>query len=815
MRRYLPFLLILLSAFLSGCLRLYDPEASQEQNSGAIATIESGQAFEQSFIARRPGLDAIEINLGVPPGTSAPPGLRAEVYPIPEESSPVATVQLTPQQVSNGNAIIDLPPQADSAGRGYTLRLITDSGNFQVSGKAEDVYPKGSASVNGQPLQGDAAFRLYYDYDWQALLSDLWNYAAGSWLLIPLAVLLVLPGFLALDLLDLNRYFSGGERLALWVGFSLAAIPVAMTWTTILHLPWSRSALWFTAGLLCALCFWRLLPKMRKPRLAVSSEGLALAAVILVTLLVRLIMVRDLSASPWVDSVHHGVITRLILETGGFPPSYAPFIDIDSAQYHAGFHSVLASFQWLTGLELQQAMLLFGQVINALAALAVYLLAVRLSGSRLCGIFAALIAGIFTPMPAYFTSWGRYTHLTGLVILSAAFALLQWVIERAPTKPVNSKASPSAGEQAVKHTYLKWAGGIAAAGVTCAGLFLTHYRVVAFLGCLVLAYLLVQAITQVKGKQLLRDLGVVALVAVLALLLALPRLPATISTLVLPKLASWTGDGVESFNTFAWTYLTAGLGRYTLVLAGLGLVWAFVRRAWFSLTLVVWVALLFIISNPGRLGLPGGGFINNTSVQISLYIPIAILGGYFVSQLISLLVRIVPARWQPAVYWGAAVAALPLVIIGARTLIPILNPVTFLFRQADLEALHFIQENVPEGETVLVNPFAWGYGLYAGNDGGYWISALADRETMPPPVLYGLQNDRNELRSINRLNQQVIENSANPEALAALMRQAGLHYLYIGAKGGVFSAQLLRESPAFENLFEANGTWLFKLLQEN
>ena len=143
-------------------------------------------------------------------------------------------------------------------------------------------------------------------------------------------------------------------------------------------------------------------------------------------------MVRDLSASPWVDSVHHGVITRLILETGGFPSSYAPFIDIDSAQYHAGFHSVLASFQWLTGLELQQGMLLFGQVINALAALAVYLLAVRLSGSQLCGIFAALISAIFTPMPAYFTSWGRYTHLTGLVILPAAFALLQWVIENSP-----------------------------------------------------------------------------------------------------------------------------------------------------------------------------------------------------------------------------------------------------------------------------------------------------------------------------------------------------------------------------------------------
>jgi hypothetical protein len=454
-------------------------------------------------------------------------------------------------------------------------------------------------------------------------------------------------------------------------------------------------------------------------------------------------------------------------------------------------------------------------VMNALAALAVYLLAVRLTANRTCGVFAALITAIFTPMPAYFTSWGRYTHLTGLVILPAAFALLQWAIEHIPGKPGNRSTSQDVLEPTPERKYLQWWGGIAAAGVTCAGLFLTHYRVVAFLGCLALAYLLVRAITQVKGRQLLRDVGIVALVAVIALLLVLPWLPATISTLVLPKLAAWTGNGVAAFNTFAWTYLTAGLGRYTLVVAGLGLLWALVRRAWFSLTLIVWVALLFIISNPDRLGLPGGGFINNTSVQISLYIPIAILGGYFLSQVLALLLGVTPERWQPAVRWGVVVAALPLIFTGSRTLIPLLNPVTFLFRQADLEGIRFIQENVPEGETVFVNPFAWGYGLYAGNDGGYWISALAGRETMPPPVLYGLINDREYLRSISRLNQQAIENSGKPAELATLMRQAGLHYLYIGAKGGVFSAQLLRESPAFEMLFEDDGTWLFKLRQEN
>jgi hypothetical protein len=739
----------------------------------------------------------------------------AELYSLPPGSSPIATVDLTPQQVSNGTAIIAFPAQEDSAGSAYNLLLKTGSGSFQVFGMAEDVFPIGSASANGQSLAGDATLRLFYDYDWQALLSDLWSYTTGVWLLIPLIVLLFVPGFLALDVLDLNRNFSGGERVAIWVGFSLAAVPVVMAWTSLLHMQWSSTTLWLTAGLLCALSLWRLRHALRKPRVSMRWEGIALAGVILLAFIVRLIMVRDLSASPWVDSVHHGVIVRLIQESGGFPPTYSPFIDIDSAQYHAGFHSILAAFQWLTGLELQRAMLLFGQIINALAALAVYLLGVRLTGNRTCGIFAALIAGIFTPMPAYFTSWGRYTHLTGLVILPAAFALIQWIIENIPNTPARDQGSPDDGEHPPRRINFQWWGGIAAAGVTCAGLFLSHYRVVAFLGCLVLAYLLVRAITQVKGKHLLRDAGVVGLVALLAVLLVLPWLPATISSLVLPKLAAWTGEDAASFNTFAWTYLTAGLGRYTLWLAGLGILWSLVRRAWFSVTLVIWVALLFIISNPGRLGLPGSGFINNTSVQISLYVPIAILGGYFLSQVLALLLRVIPARWQPAFHWSVVALSLPFIFIGVRTLIPLLNPVTFLFRSADLGVMHFIKENLPEGETVLVNPFAWGYGLFAGSDGGYWISPLAGRETMPPPVLYGLQNERDERLRINQFNKQVIEKSNKPDELATLMRQENLHYLYVGAKGGVFSAQMLRDSPAFETLFEGKGTWLFRLRQEN
>ena len=154
-----------------------------------------------------------------------------------------------------------------------------------------------------------------------------------------------------------------------------------------------------------------------------------MGAVFISTLAVRLAMARDLSAPPWVDSVHHAMITRLIVELGGFPPTYAPFLNIETANYHPGFHSQLAVFHWLSGMDIATAMLLFGQVLNALTVFAVYLFTTTFTEDRVAGVVAALVAGLFTPMPAYFTSWGRYTELASLVMLPAAMALMKLLLD--------------------------------------------------------------------------------------------------------------------------------------------------------------------------------------------------------------------------------------------------------------------------------------------------------------------------------------------------------------------------------------------------
>jgi uncharacterized membrane protein len=147
---------------------------------------------------------------------------------------------------------------------------------------------------------------------------------------------------------------------------------------------------------------------------------------------------------------------------------------------------------------------------------------------------------------------------------------------------------------------------------------------------------------------------------------------------------------------------------------------------------------------------------------------------------------------------------------SSKKIINILNPTTILTRQGDLEAIAWIQQNIPKEETILISPFLWGYGLYAGNDGGYWISPLAGLKTIPPPVLYGLSDDDDVYR-INEISQNIIDYANDPSELWSLMKKNNLNYIYIGTRNQFLSPKIIYQSAYFETLYNRNGAWLFEI----
>ena len=86
---------------------------------------------------------------------------------------------------------------------------------------------------------------------------------------------------------------------------------------------------------------------------------------------------RDLALPAWVDPLHHVLIVRLILENGGLPATFEPYMPVPF-YYHFGFHMNAALFSFWSGFPAEKAVLLLGQVLNAAVALSVYRLGMSL-----------------------------------------------------------------------------------------------------------------------------------------------------------------------------------------------------------------------------------------------------------------------------------------------------------------------------------------------------------------------------------------------------------------------------------------------------
>jgi hypothetical protein len=680
----------------------------------------------------------------------------------------------------------------------YFIELMTSQGEIRVLGRNEDNYWDGTAYLDGRPYAADLAFRTAYDYDWRAAFSDL-RTALGQWgLIFPLGLLLLLPGWLLLDFSNLGERFDFGEKIAISLGISLAFTPVLMLWTTTLNLRWNQGSVWVGAVLMLGALIGRLARKSQregygsKKYQAVNRQPttiIILLIIFIVSTFVRFAMVRDLAAPAWVDSVHHAAITQRIVETGGFPENYAPHIPIEASQYHPGYHSLLAAFIWLSGLELPNAMLIFGQVLNSLIVFPTYLLTKIFTKNRIAGMAAALMAGLFTLMPAYYASWGRYTQLAGLLILPAG---LLWL-----------KITPNSKKD--------WMPMVMLGSLTLAGLLIVHYRVAAFLGCLLLADWMAQVRIPMHGffRKISGHLKYLTLLGISSLLLFLPWLIPTFRDFILP-MSQRLGGGTADLVKINWRYLSPALGIPALVMAGLGLILGIVKRKRVALTVLLWTTFLFLIANPKVFNIPyPATFVNQSSVEIMLFLPISILGGYLVGEVIAGLEKVIPVRWTMA--WKGAILLLGtgVALLGAQRLMPTLNPITFLFREKDYAAMAWIRDNIPEDEVVVINPTGWGYGLYMGNDGGYWIAPLTGRQTIPPPALYGMSNAAR--REVNGFVESLLPIGEDAEALGNLLREYGFHYVYLGSRGGVISPRSLEESDLFETNYHFENTWIFEI----
>ncbi len=506
----------------------------------------------------------------------------------------------------------------------------------------------------------------------------------------------------------------------------------------------------------------------------------------------RLWAFRSAAAPFWGDSVHHTTIAQLILDHDGLFQSWMPYAPYNSLTVQYGFPGGAAVWSWVSGQPIQQAVVVFGQLLNLLAVVAWYPLACRLAkGNRWAGVAAVIVAGLLTTVPGFYSNWGRYAQLAGQTVLPAALWVTWDLLDR---------------------KRFDWRGAVLL-GACLAGMLLCYYRMAFFYASFVLVLLVVHWLTETRDwKERWGGLGSLAAAVLVLLGLLTPWIlqvsGSSLAGSVISGMAAETP--LQSLrNDYAnWGYVTAFVSLPLLFLAGLGGALGLLRRQWLVAGLLVWVALLAAVRAAVLIHFPGANMMMSTAVMYFLYAPVGLLVGWLCGEALAWL------RPRTRLGWLAGLVVLGLAALwGARLQSRMMqwNPYG-LVTWPDRSAADWIDANTPADALFLVEGFRIYGGVTAvGSDAGWWLPLLAGRaNTMPPQ--YALVEQPLSPGYTQRVVDLVAlleeHSPASPEGMQALCSW-GITHVYIGQQRGLASIERLQlfapedfdNSPAYKLVY--------------
>jgi hypothetical protein len=836
---WLPLLFLL----LAGCSPVVT--RAQEAVSPTPLLISASQAAGQTFTSHQAGLQGLEVFL-----QPSQPGTGQVVLRIyaPKVGAPFNDHLLAQASISLSSVAqpgwyrFDFEPRQGSNMQDYAFSLqVVGDGQVGIGNAPGNTYWEGSAYLESKPADNQQlAFRTVYRARWMVLglLSEGLTWL--KWLALAIFAF-VLPGWAIMSGLWAGwKTHSWGEKLGLAIGLSLAIYPLILLWTDLtgLHLGVGYAVIppvaaivflaWKNFGPLRHFFKHPVFPKPRFSRTEWGSFIFHTSAFFLTTtliFLVRFYVVRTISMPLWGDSYQHTLIAQLIVDHNGLFQSWQPYTSLQTLSYHFGFHTAVAVFHWLTHLDLAQAMIWFGQILNGLAIIALYPLAVRVSGgNRWAGIGAMLVAGLLSALPMIYTNWGRYTQLAGQTILPVAACLGWTILESFSTKsePVTGKTSTV---KKTLTTFLADWRSLIPASLAMAGLALTHYRILIFAALLYPIFLIFE-LRKSNWKPILIRLCALTLLS---------------GILVLPWYIRTYGSGILRNLTIKISTSAASISNATLesnaisrldsffpillwLLLFLAVAWCLWKRSRRAAFFSAWWLLILLATNPVWLHLPGTGVVTNFTLLIAIYIPAGVLLGAAAVTLVN------PEQFSPrGRFWGSLCLWLVVAGLGLWGINQRRNDISVgsgaLALRPDMRAAEWIQSNTPTEAGFLVNSFfAYSGSSIVGADGGWWLPYLAHRQTNLPPLTYSSeQGPRPDyIKWVNAFVTAIDQKGIADSSVLAELKARGLSYIYIGQQQGminnpnplILDPLKLSTDSHFRTVYHQDRVWIFEIVTQ-
>ena len=614
--------------------------------------------------------------------------------------------------------------------------------------------------------------------------------------LIALALLYWLPGAGLLEILwpglRQDSRHDRLSRLAIASGLSMALAPILFLWCWTLGIAPGGWLAWLPGVLGGAVVLGNAL-RRHSSRPPVHTRGsnvtwldVGIAATVLLIALSRWLTVRDLVAPAWGDSVQHTFIVQLLIDNGGLFESWAPYAPMNSLTYHFGFHTLAASWSWITGAASPQAVLATGQIVGVVAVLALYPLALQLSGgNRVAGWGTLLVAGLLSPLPAYYVNWGRYTQLAGQAILPVFVVILDRVCMQSEDR---------------QRVWTRM-GTLTLLG---AGLCLTHYRIVGFAIAAGLCWTLAGAWWWRRTPKLwiARTCELAAVAAGTALLIApwLAQLDQGILFEVHKSIASLNpsifsvGDVVR-----AWEPIPAALPITLIAAISVAIALGTLVRERAVWLILGWSGVALLLTNPFLLGIPGTGLVTNFALGIASYIPGALLCGWLLARSVSWTEG--HTRLRDGLITAVAISAL----WGFASRSEAVDPSFELLAESDLRSFAWIRENTPADARFQVNA-GIGYGgkTAIGTDGGWWLPLFTQRSSTLPPLPYTMEvMNEKERHDIWATPQWLFRAIITGNSYHPVFCHQGVTHVFLGEKRGTVGGNgeallpepLLRQDP--------------------
>jgi hypothetical protein len=611
-------------------------------------------------------------------------------------------------------------------------------------------------------------------------------------------IILLLPGLALLRLCVAREQLSLLSQLTIAPGITAAFTTLFLTWCQLCHVPFGSVGTWL--ALLAALAI--LIVKKNDLTKNQLWPWLTLVALLGLLLLVRVHAARDCVVAPGIDSAQHTVIAQLLRDHHGLFRSWAPYDASETFTYHFGFHAVTALFAWVTGVDSAYAVFVMSRAVGLCAAASLFALVRLWTRSNWGGVFAVATWELYSRHFHFFELPGRWTLLTGLMILPSALVVFDvFFMER--------------GRRL-------WLVGLLSA-ITIAGLGLAQYK--SALIFVVLAVSLVCARcaaaifsrTNPRAKFLVKILVGSLCVALCAFLLALPRLSTVLQARTGHQLKRIVVEGVPmNPAAFGAPQLdAAGIFRTAFntpqkiavsILALLGGIVILMRRReaiWFA---AGWFALTLLM-NPRLIGIDRLGLIDEIHWKFAVQAAIAALAGLAV----GLFCEVATPRRALAWNIGLMCAALALAIYGAIRLPPL--PVSSKFvLPDDLRLMSWMKQHMPAGEKIAARSF-FDQGEVQGYDAAVWVPYFTRHQTNQSSLAAGLERAPDAVREKARqFTRELYQRDMSTPESARWMREKGFPWFFVGAIQPEIDANLLEQlerNPALEVARKENAARLY------